>query len=59
MSGSKTRGGTRQGKFTCDPEYVAHVVNNNPERLNPPAPDTTGNPLIDPLTGKRYDGAPS
>jgi hypothetical protein len=54
MAGSTTRGGTRFPKFVCDPEYIAIVQENTPERFNPPAPDTTGNPYIDPTTGKPY-----
>jgi hypothetical protein len=59
MAGSTTREPLAQAKFVSDPEYVQLVAENNPERFNPPAPKGLGgNPWIDPVSGKKFPGAP-
>jgi hypothetical protein len=54
MAGSNSRGSVRETKFVTEQSYAGLVAANSPPRFNPPAPDNTGNPLIDPTTGKPY-----
>lgn len=59
MAGSTSRGSIRETKCVTDQSYAEHVRANSPPVYNPPAPNTNGNPFIDPTTGKPYPGAPS